>query len=82
MRWYAMIEEHPRKYIGHNPLAMVSMHILFVWVGLFMIVTGFALYGEGEGRDGFIRSLPARSCGCLAACRRCTPGTIWRCGRW
>ena len=49
MRWYAMIEKAPRKYSGHNPLAILSMHFLFVWGIGFMILTGLALYGEGEG---------------------------------
>ncbi|NBC35226.1 Ni/Fe-hydrogenase, b-type cytochrome subunit [Novosphingobium sp. FSY-8] len=56
MRWYAMMESAPRKYVGHNPLAVISMHLLFVWGGLFMIITGFALYGEGQG-PGWIHSL-------------------------
>ena len=47
--WYAFIAKEPRKYIGHNPLALLAMHFVFVWAVLFMIVTGFALYGEGAG---------------------------------
>lgn len=47
--WYAFLVKEPRKYIGHNPLAVLSMHFVFVWGLLFMIVTGFALYGEGAG---------------------------------
>ena len=53
MLWYAFIVKEPRKYIGHNPLAVLSMHFLFVWGLLFMIVTGFALYGEGEGQGSW-----------------------------
>lgn len=49
VRWYAFLEKHPKKYIGHNPLATVAMHVMFVWGVIFMIVTGFALYGEGTG---------------------------------
>lgn len=49
IRWYAMIEKAPKRYAGHNPLAIISMHILFVWLAIFMIVTGLALYGEGTG---------------------------------
>lgn len=56
IRWYAMVEDAPRKYIGHNPLAQISMHILFVWIGTFMVVTGLALYGEGEG-PGWIHTV-------------------------
>ncbi|BCM17527.1 Ni/Fe-hydrogenase, b-type cytochrome subunit [Mesorhizobium sp. J8] len=47
--WYAMLVKEPMRYSGHNPLATLAMHILFVWFTIFMIVTGFALYGEGEG---------------------------------
>lgn len=49
IRWYAMIERAPKRYTGHNPLAMLSMHLLFVWGAVFMMVTGLALYGEGTG---------------------------------
>lgn len=49
IRWYAFMAKEPRNYIGHNPLAILAMHFVFVWGVLFMILTGFALYGEGEG---------------------------------
>ncbi|WP_078121986.1 Ni/Fe-hydrogenase, b-type cytochrome subunit [Thiosocius teredinicola] len=49
IKWYAFMVKEPRKYTGHNPLAVVVMHVLFVWMLIFMIVTGFALYGEGTG---------------------------------
>lgn len=49
VKWYAFAVKEPRKYTGHNPLAIVVMHFLFVWMLIFMIVTGFALYGEGTG---------------------------------
>lgn len=47
--WYAMIAKEPRKYSGHNPLAVLTMHIMYVWGIIFMMVTGLALYGEGAG---------------------------------
>lgn len=53
IRWYAFLEKEPRKYTGHNPLAILFMHFMFVWGLLFMIVTGFALYGEGAGLDSW-----------------------------
>lgn len=56
IRWYAMLERQPKQYEGHNPLAQLAMHILFVWGTVFMIVTGFALYGEGQG-PGVIHTL-------------------------
>lgn len=49
IRWYAFLEKEPRKYTGHNPLALITMHLMFVWGMLFMIFTGLALYGEGAG---------------------------------
>ncbi len=49
LKWYAMIAKEPMKYSGHNPLAALTMHILFVWGSIFMIVTGLALYGQGTG---------------------------------
>jgi hypothetical protein len=55
-RSYALAEHSPRRYIGHNPLAVLSMHVLFVWVAVFMVVTGVALYGEGEG-PGWIHTV-------------------------
>lgn len=51
--WYAFLVKEPHKYIGHNPLAILSMHFVFVWGLLFMIVTGFALYGEGAGQNSW-----------------------------
>ncbi len=47
VKWYLFLEREPRKYTGHNPLATLVMHVVLVWGTLFMIATGFALYGEG-----------------------------------
>ena len=47
IKWYAFLAKEPRKYVGHNPLAMVAMHIMLFWGTIFMICTGFAMYGEG-----------------------------------
>ncbi len=47
VRWYLFLEKEPRKYVGHNPLALLFMFIAITLGGLFMIFTGFALYGEG-----------------------------------
>ena len=55
--WYAFLVKQPRKYIGHNPLAILFMHFVFVWGALFMIVTGFALYGEGAGQGSWQHQL-------------------------
>ncbi len=40
-------------HAGHNPLAMVAMFAMYVLGTVFMIVTGFALYGEGLGRESW-----------------------------
>ena len=49
--------KEPRKYTGHNPLALLTMHFMFVWGMFFMIFTGFALYGEGAGAGSWAHSL-------------------------
>ncbi len=49
VRWYLFLTKEPKKYIGHNPLAQLVMYVVFFWGIVFMIVTGFALYGEGTG---------------------------------
>ncbi len=53
IKWYAFIAKEPRKYTGHNPLAVITMHVMLVWGTVFMIVTGLALYGEGTGMDSW-----------------------------
>jgi len=49
IKWYSFIVKEPKKYTGHNPLAIISMHLMFVWGSIFMIISGLALYGEGTG---------------------------------
>lgn len=53
IQWYAFIAKEPKKYVGHNPLATLAMHLLFVWGIIFMMITGLALYGEGEGMNSW-----------------------------
>jgi Ni/Fe-hydrogenase 1 B-type cytochrome subunit len=80
---YLKAEHSPRRYIGHNPLAIISMHVMFMWVVIFMIITGFALYGEGRARAGSTPSSPGRCCCWLAATASpSTLCTISACGRW
>ncbi len=52
-KWYLFIAKQPRKYVGHNPLARLLMFFLFTIPLVFMILTGFALYSEGEGLDSW-----------------------------
>lgn len=47
LRWYAFISPRPGRYVGHNPLARFAMFFVFLFTCIFMIFTGFALYGEG-----------------------------------
>jgi Ni/Fe-hydrogenase 1 B-type cytochrome subunit len=47
LSWYLLIRKLPHKYFGHNPLAQFAMFTLYFLTTLFMICTGFALYGEG-----------------------------------
>ena len=49
VKWYAFLIPRPGRYVGHNPLARLAMFGCFLMLSLFMIVTGFALYGEGAG---------------------------------
>ena len=52
IRWYLFLEKTPKKYLGHNPLALLAMFI-FVLLSFFMLFTGFALYSEGTGMDSW-----------------------------
>lgn len=57
IKWYLFLAKEPKKYIGHNPLAQLAM-FCFITLGLsFMIVTGFALYAEGAGKDSIYDAL-------------------------
>ena len=47
LKWYAFLIPRPSRYVGHNPLARFAMFFGFLLLSLFMLVTGFALYGEG-----------------------------------
>ncbi len=48
LKWYAFIAPRPGRYVGHNPLARMAMVTLFLCTAIFMVFTGFALYGEGS----------------------------------
>ncbi len=47
IRWYGFIAPRPGRYVGHNPLARLAM-FGYLCLSVFMIFTGFALYGEGS----------------------------------
>ena len=47
LQWYAFLRPYPNRYVGHNPLARLAMVFLFLGTAVFMVATGFAMYGEG-----------------------------------
>ena len=47
LAWYLFLRPRPNQYVGHNPMARLAMFFGFLLITLFMIATGFALYGEG-----------------------------------
>ena len=53
IRYYMFLNRSAHPYQGHNPLAMAAMFFMYVIGTVFMIVTGFALYGEGAGYDNW-----------------------------
>ena len=57
IRWYAFLEKAPKRYVGHNPLARLAMFFLFTVGTAFMIVSGFALYSQGEGEGSWLAKL-------------------------
>lgn len=57
IRWYLFLENEPKKYIGHNPLAQLAMFFFITLGTSFMIVTGMALYAEGAGQGSLYDDL-------------------------
>lgn len=53
IRWFTMIDKKCHKFMGHNPVAHVAMFGYF-WLSVFMIISGFALYGEGMGTESWV----------------------------
>ncbi|MEN9892761.1 MAG: hypothetical protein RLY78_3056 [Pseudomonadota bacterium] len=49
LKWYAFLIPQPSQYVGHNPMARLAMFCGFFLFSIFMVCTGFALYGEGLG---------------------------------
>lgn len=50
---YAFIKKQGEKTIGHNALARTALFFCFTLTGLFMIISGFALYSDGTGMDSW-----------------------------
>jgi Ni/Fe-hydrogenase 1 B-type cytochrome subunit len=53
LKWYLFLVKEPKKYVGHNPLAQLAMFLFFTVGAVYMICTGFALYGEGLGKGSW-----------------------------
>lgn len=52
-KYYLFLKRDARPWQGHNPLAMAAMFFMYVLGAVFMIVTGFALYGESMGMNSW-----------------------------
>jgi Ni/Fe-hydrogenase 1 B-type cytochrome subunit len=51
--FYLYMKKEPGSYEGHNPLAAVAMFFMYLLGSIWMICSGFALYGEGAGMDSW-----------------------------
>ncbi len=49
LAYYLFLTRSQPRVIGHNPLAQAAMFFLNTLLTLFLIATGFALYGQGLG---------------------------------
>ncbi len=47
--YYLFVHRDSRSYEGHNPLAAAAMFFMYLLGTVWMILSGFALYGEGTG---------------------------------
>ena len=57
LKWYCFMIPRPGQYVGHNPLARLAMFAGYLFLSLFMISTGFALYGEGAQAGSWAHNL-------------------------
>jgi Ni/Fe-hydrogenase 1 B-type cytochrome subunit len=57
LAWYLFLRPRPNQYVGHNPMARLMMFTVFLFGTIFMIVTGFALYGEGAQASSWSHTL-------------------------
>ncbi|MFO1338540.1 MAG: Ni/Fe-hydrogenase, b-type cytochrome subunit [Burkholderiaceae bacterium] len=57
LKWYGFLIPQPSRYVGHNPLARLAMFFGFFLLSLFMLATGFALYGEGAQAGSWSHTL-------------------------
>jgi Ni/Fe-hydrogenase 1 B-type cytochrome subunit len=52
-RHYVFMKPYADPWQGHNPLAQAGMFFMYVLGTVFMLCTGFALYGEGLGMNSW-----------------------------
>jgi Ni/Fe-hydrogenase 1 B-type cytochrome subunit len=52
-KYYLFLTPHARQWQGHNPIAVTAMFFMYLLGTVFMICTGFALYGEGLGQNSW-----------------------------
>jgi Ni/Fe-hydrogenase 1 B-type cytochrome subunit len=53
VRFYLFLTRDGGRYEGHNPLAAIAMFFMYLLGSLWMILSGFALYGEGTGMNSW-----------------------------
>ncbi len=53
LKYYLFLQREARPWQGHNPIAALAMFFFYVLGSVFMICTGFALYGEGLGMESW-----------------------------
>jgi len=51
--YYLFLKRDARPWQGHNPLAMAAMFFMYLLGALFMVVTGFAMYGQDLGMNSW-----------------------------
>lgn len=51
--FYLFLTRDGGRYEGHNPLAAIAMFFMYLLGSLWMILSGFALYGEGTGMNSW-----------------------------
>ncbi len=53
VKYYSFLTRKSHKILGHNPLAQTALWFFNVALTVFLILTGFALYGEGLGQGSW-----------------------------
>ncbi len=53
VKFYLFLVPREDKRLGHNPLAQTAMFFFNTLMTFFMIITGFALYGQGLGQGSW-----------------------------